>query len=132
MSLIWSFNYIVYNKGCVRMKTCIHFINENTQVSTIIPYKGIIKYIQEWLNDFQCTLWNLPDDGQKRPEHPAEDKWMHSVLRVLFVLKISTNIDEKLIILTVSCQAMLKCYYSMFNPVSLSYTFRGWKRLYRT
>jgi hypothetical protein len=27
---------------------------------------------------------------------------------------------------------MLKCYYSMFNPVSLSYTFGGWKRLYRT
>jgi hypothetical protein len=50
---------------------------------------------------------------------------MHSVLRVLFVLKISTNIDEKLIIHTVSCKAMLKCYYSMFNPVSLSYTFGG-------
>ena len=28
MSLIQlSFNYILYNNGCVRLKTCIHFIN---------------------------------------------------------------------------------------------------------
>jgi hypothetical protein len=26
MSLIWSFNYILYNKGCVGLKTCIYFI----------------------------------------------------------------------------------------------------------
>jgi hypothetical protein len=71
-------------------------------------------------------LWNLPDDGQKQSKHVVDDKWTHSVLRVLFVLKICTNTDEKLITLTVSCQAMLKCYLAMFSPVSLSYKLGGW------
>jgi hypothetical protein len=26
MSLIWSFNYTLYSKGCVRLETCIYFI----------------------------------------------------------------------------------------------------------
>ena len=29
--LIWSFNYILYNTGCVRLKTCIHFINKQVK-----------------------------------------------------------------------------------------------------
>jgi len=38
------------------MKTCIHFINQNTQVLTIISYKGIIKYIQQWLKCFPIYI----------------------------------------------------------------------------
>jgi len=37
-------------------------------------------------------LWNLPDDGQNT-ETCVDDKWIHSVLRFLFALKINTDID---------------------------------------
>jgi len=34
------------------MKTCIHFTNQNIQALTIISYKEITKYIQQWLKCF--------------------------------------------------------------------------------
>jgi hypothetical protein len=46
------------------MKTCIHFTNQNIQVLTIISYKEITKYIQQWLKCFpifivKSTWWQL-------------------------------------------------------------------------
>jgi hypothetical protein len=44
--------------------------------------------------DFPCTsLWNLPDDGQKGPKHVVDDRWMQSVLTVVFAPIINADIN---------------------------------------
>jgi hypothetical protein len=39
-------------------------------------------------------LQDLPDEGQTRPKHVADDKRTHNVLKVLYVLAINTLIDK--------------------------------------
>ena len=71
MSLIWSFDYISYNKACVRLKTCIHLINyiswstnivnsNHKQFSYIYIYMYVYIYVYIYIYRFQNVFLRCP------------------------------------------------------------------------
>ena len=55
---------------------CVYFQREKTQ-----------------LLEHYAFIWHRLHDGQKRPKHATDDKWLYSVLRIVFALEINTDID---------------------------------------
>jgi hypothetical protein len=62
--------------SCIGYKVCVYFQREKTEIF-----------------EHYAFIWHRLHDGQKGPKHAADDKWPYSVLRVLFALKINTDIN---------------------------------------